>query len=104
MDANKELLYLYFRIGKMIYENQKYGTDFINTLSTSLKLEFKDASGFSPRNLSRMKKFYETYKDMPNLPTPLAKFVEYKIQFKLFHNLWNNFFRMLNLCPKLVRK
>ena len=57
----------------MIYENQKYGTDFINTLSTSLKLEFKDASGFSPRNLSRMKKYYETYKDMPNLPTPLAK-------------------------------
>ena len=56
MDANKELLYLYFRIGKMIYENQKYGTDFINTLSTSLKLEFKDASGFLPRNLSRMKK------------------------------------------------
>ena len=44
----------------MIYENQKYGTDFINTLSISLKLEFKDASGFSPRNLSRMKKYYET--------------------------------------------
>ena len=52
MDANKELLYLYFRIGKIIYENQKYGTDFINTLSTSLKLEFKDASGFSVRGLS----------------------------------------------------
>ncbi len=72
-DANKELLYLYFRIGKMIYENQKYGTDFINTLSISLKLEFKDATGFSPRNLSRMKKFYVTYRDMANLPPVVAK-------------------------------
>ena len=57
----------------MIYENQKYGTDFINTLSTSLKLEFKDASGFSPRNLSRMKKYYETYKDMPNFANTIGK-------------------------------
>ena len=73
LDANKELLYLYFRIGKIISENQKYGTNFINTLSTSLKLEFNDASGFSPRNLARMRKFYETYKDIENLPMPLAK-------------------------------
>ena len=73
LDANKELLYLYFRIGKIISENQKYGTNFINTLSTSLKLEFNDASGFSPRNLARMRKFYETYKDIGNLPMPLAK-------------------------------
>ena len=64
---------MYFRIGKIISENQKYGTNFINTLSTSLKLEFNDASGFSPRNLARMRKFYETYKDIGNLPMPLAK-------------------------------
>ena len=73
LDANKELLYLYFRIGKIISENQKYGTNFINTLSTSLKLEFNDASGFSPRNLARMRKFYETYKDLKNLPPAVAK-------------------------------
>ncbi len=73
MDANKELLYLYFRIGKIISENQKYGTNFINTLSKTLKIEFEDASGFSPRNLSRMRKFYETYKDMENLPPAVAK-------------------------------
>ena len=45
----------------------------INSLSTSLRIEFPDATGFSPRNLSRMKKFYETYKDLSNFPTALAK-------------------------------
>ena len=72
-DANKELLFLYFRIGKIISENQKYGNSFINELSTSLKIDFPDATGFSPRNLARMKKFYETYLDISNLPTALAK-------------------------------
>ena len=60
-DANCELVLLYFRIGKVISENQKYGNNFINTLSTSLKADFPDAKGFSPRNLARMRKFYETY-------------------------------------------
>ena len=72
-DANKELLFLYFRIGKIISENQKYGNSFINELSTSLKIDFPDATGFSPRNLARMRKFYETYLDISNLPTALAK-------------------------------
>ena len=72
-DANKELLFLYFRIGKTISENQKYGNSFIKTLSASLKIDFPDATGYSPRNLARMKKFYETYRDLSNLPTALAK-------------------------------
>ncbi len=72
-EMNKELLYLYFRIGKTISENQKYGSNFINVLSTSLKIDFPDTTGFSPRNLARMRKFYETYRDLSNLPIPLAK-------------------------------
>ncbi len=68
-----ELIYLYFRIGKVISENKKYGSNFINTLSTSLKIDFPNATGFSPRNLARMRKFYETYRDLSNLPMPLAK-------------------------------
>ena len=32
-DANKELINMYFRIGKLISENQKYGSNFINLLS-----------------------------------------------------------------------
>ena len=72
-ESNKELILLYFRIGKTISENQKYGSNFINTLSTSLKIDFPNATGFSPRNLARMKKFYETYRDLSNLPPAAAK-------------------------------
>lgn len=72
-NANKELIYLYFRIGKVISENQKYGSNFINTLSRSIRIDFPDATGFSPRNLARMKKFYETYGDLSNLPPAAAK-------------------------------
>ena len=72
-EANKELIFMYFRIGKVISENQKYGSNFINTLSTSLKIDFPEATGFSPRNLARRKEFYDVYGDIQNLPTALAK-------------------------------
>lgn len=72
-DANKELILMYFRIGKVISENAKYGNNFINTLSNSLKNEFPTSTGYSPRNLARMRKFYETYISLSNLPTALAK-------------------------------
>ena len=63
-ESNKELIYLYFRIDKTISENQKYGSRFIKTLSTSLRIDFPNSTGFSTRNLARMKKFYEEYSDL----------------------------------------
>lgn len=72
-NANQELLKLYFRLGKIISENSKYGNNFIRDLSMYLRMEFPNATGFSLRNLSRMKKFYEEYKDFEKLPMPLAK-------------------------------
>lgn len=72
-NANSELIALYFRIGKCISENAVYGNNFINSLSTSLKIEFPDATGFSARNLARMKKFYDEYKDLAILPPVVAK-------------------------------
>lgn len=72
-NANNELINLYYRIGKYIYENSVYGNHFIEDLSISLKMEFPDASGYSKRNLSRMKKFYEEYKDFSILPPVVAK-------------------------------
>lgn len=72
-NANHELINLYFRLGKIISENVKYGNNFIDKVSVSLKLEFPNMNGLSKRNLSRMKTFYEEYKDLPILPTPLAK-------------------------------
>lgn len=73
IDANRELISMYFRIGKTINENAKYGNHFIEELATRLKIDFPDADGFSPRNLARMRKFYVTYGDLSNLPMALAK-------------------------------
>lgn len=72
-NANLELLNLYFRLGKIISENIKYGNNFIDNIATFLKLEFPNMKGFSKRNLSRMKAFYEEYKDFGILPPVVAK-------------------------------
>ena len=71
-NANSELINLYFRLGKIIDDNWKYGNNFVNELSIELKLEFPDMKGLSPRNLSRMRVFYREYKDLPNLPPIVA--------------------------------
>ena len=71
-NANTELINLYFRLGKIIDDNWKYGSSFVNELSIELKLEFPNMKGFSPRNLRRMRIFYNEYKDVENWPTPLA--------------------------------
>lgn len=72
-NANRELISMYYRIGQIISENSKYGNQFVETLSSALKLDFPDATGYSVRNLFRMKKFYEEYKDFPILPPSVAE-------------------------------
>lgn len=71
-NANFEVINLYFRLGKIIDDNWKYGNNFINELSIELKLEFPSMKGFSSRNLSRMRVFYNEYKDMQKLPPAVA--------------------------------
>ena len=71
--ANNELIGLYYRIGKYVFENAKYGNALVENLSTNLKLEFPNIDGFSSRNILRMKKFYEEYKDLEISPSPMAK-------------------------------
>lgn len=72
-NANSELLSLYFKIGKYIYENATYGSGFVDILSKSLKMEFPSATGYSSRNLIRMKKFYTEYRHLSILPPSVAK-------------------------------
>ena len=71
-NANKELLNLYLRMGKIINDNRKYGNNFINQVSIELKLEFPNMKGFSTRNLYRMGVFYREYGHIENLPMSLA--------------------------------
>ena len=63
MEANSNLIMLYFRLGKIIEENSKYGNYFIEKVSNELNLEFPKINGFSFRNLKYMKKFYNEYKE-----------------------------------------
>ncbi|MBR1414106.1 MAG: hypothetical protein IJ574_05520 [Bacilli bacterium] len=63
IEANKNLINLYFRIGKILNDNFKYGNKFIDDVSREIKLEFPNIEGFSVRNLKYMKKFYLEYKD-----------------------------------------
>ena len=68
--ANKELLLLYFKIGKMIAEKsakEKWGTKTIQKLAEDLQSELNGLRGFSYGNLRKMKLFYEQWSVFINL-------------------------------------
>lgn len=62
--VNSELIRFYWSLGKDIVKMKavaKWGSGFYNTLSKDLKEQFKDAKGFSVRNLQAMRQFYELF-------------------------------------------
>ena len=61
--VNRDLIMLYFRLGKIVSENKKYGNNFTKQVSIELKLTFPNMKGFSERNIRAMRLFYEEYKD-----------------------------------------
>jgi len=61
--VNKELIFMYWNIGKVILKNSEWGNKFIDNLSIDLKLEFPNINGFSVRNLKYMRKIAEEYPD-----------------------------------------
>ncbi|MDR1923838.1 MAG: DUF1016 N-terminal domain-containing protein [Planctomycetaceae bacterium] len=64
LSVNKELILLYWDLGKQIFEKQKtatWGNSVISQLSKDLCNEFKGATGFSKSNLYAMKQFYEFF-------------------------------------------
>lgn len=63
IENNKNLILMYFRLGKILNDNYEYGNKFIDEVSKNLKIEFPNSTGFSVRNLKYMKKFYLEYKD-----------------------------------------
>lgn len=70
---NKELMTLYWHIGKQIIEHRNWGTKLIETLSRDLQNAFPETSGFSVRNLHRMRQFAEEYPDYQILPQSVAE-------------------------------
>lgn len=75
--VNKELIYMYWHIGKIIVDNSKWGNKFIDNLSVDLKLAFPNIQGFSVRNLKYMKKIAEEYPDFEFVQEVLAQITWY---------------------------
>lgn len=66
LSVNKELLFLYWRIGNKLNESIKdasWGSKIIPMLSKGIKSSFPDLKGFSERNLKYMRKFAEEYSE-----------------------------------------
>jgi predicted nuclease of restriction endonuclease-like (RecB) superfamily len=62
--VNKELIGLYWDIGRMIVERQgkhKWGKSIVENLAKDLQSEFIGISGFSTQNLWYMRQFYVSY-------------------------------------------
>ena len=55
--ANSEVIKLYWRIGRVLNENNAYGSRYINTLAQDLRIAFPSIKGFSARNMRYMAKF-----------------------------------------------
>ena len=73
LNANEELLMLYWNIGKLINENTAYGNKFIANLARDIKMDNPHLRGFSERNLYYMAKFASFYKDLEILQQVAAK-------------------------------
>ena len=64
LSVNKELILLYWRIGRNILEMQKkegWGSKIIEQVSKDLKYEFPDMKGLSIQNMSYMRQFAKEY-------------------------------------------
>ncbi len=81
--ANRELLSLYYGIGKYISENSRHhfwGTNAIETISKQLQQELPGLRGFSEGNLRKMRLFYEAWEHVYVNRQPVAAEIEPIVQ------------------------
>ena len=74
--ANRELLALYWDIGRMILARQEaegWGAKVIDRLSRDLHAAFPGQQGFSPRNLKYMRAFADAWPDPQFVQQPAAQ-------------------------------
>ena len=80
VSVNKELIFLYWDIGKNILERQireGWGSKVIDRISSDLTRSFPEMKGFSPRNLKYMRKFAEEYLEREIVQEVLAQLTWY---------------------------
>lgn len=78
--VNRELILLYWRMGRQILEQQRlegWGSKVIDRLSSDLRREFPEMKGLSPRNLKYMRAFAEAYQDERIVQEMLAQITWY---------------------------
>jgi len=80
LGMNREQIFLFWNIGRIIIENNKYGNSFIENLARDIKSEFPNVKGYSVRNLRYMRKFAAMFDDIENLQVPLADLTWYHLQ------------------------
>lgn len=89
--VNKELVTLYWDLGKMISEKQKaqgWGKSVVATLAIDLQKEFPGVQGFSESNLWRMAQFYSEYQESTFLASLMREIAwTYNLTLKMSANL-----------------
>jgi len=78
--VNKEMITLYWHIGKQILERQNsqgWGTKVIENISKDLRAEFPEMKGLSARNLVYMQTFAKAYPDFSITQEVLAQITWY---------------------------
>ena len=71
VSVNKELIMLYWYVGKIINEKSTWGNKFVENLERDIRLSYPKMKGFSKRNLWYMVKFANEYPD-EQIVQPLA--------------------------------
>ncbi|MGN0587976.1 MAG: YhcG family protein [Ruminiclostridium sp.] len=61
VSVNRELIMLYYNIGRIINEHKTWGNKFIENLAADIRISFPDTKGYSTRNLKYMAKFAAEY-------------------------------------------
>ena len=74
--VNRELVNLYWEIGRLIIERQQgesWGKSVVEQLAADIRAEFPGLSGFSARNVWYMRNFYAHYRDNQKLQPLVAE-------------------------------
>lgn len=74
--VNKELVSLYWDIGRMIVERQSdaaHGAAIAEQLAADLRTEFPGIGGYSRRNIFYMREFFLAYRDQPKVQPLVAQ-------------------------------
>jgi hypothetical protein len=76
VSVNRELILLYWDIGRLIVAAQKsrgYGKQVVERLADDLQKEFPGTAGFSPQNVWFMRSFYLAWPATPQKPSQVVR-------------------------------